>query len=74
MKRFVTIYRMGGTVNFSWHRALPTMDRREADQQAADISRGGRAAFVADYDLSMAIGLPETFDAPGSRKARKVAA
>lgn len=61
-KRYTAIYRNGGTDNFTWHRVGPTT-REIAENDAMVIRRGGRRAYVVEYELSMAIGLPETFNA-----------
>ena len=62
-KRFTAVYRTGGTDNFSWHRVGPTT-REIATADAEIIRRGGRRAYVMEYAMSLAIGLPETFE-PG---------
>jgi hypothetical protein len=61
--RYTAIYRNGGTENFSWHRVGPTT-REIANADAEAIRRGGRRAYVMEYAMSLAIGLPETFE-PG---------
>lgn len=62
MKTWVVVYRTGGTVNFQWHRSSGYVTREEADASCAEVQRMGYRAMVADYDLSMSIGLPETFE------------
>lgn len=55
------VYRTGGLANFKWHRTLAVWERSEAEQLKADVQRGGRLAYVVDYDQSVRIGLPETY-------------
>jgi hypothetical protein len=57
------VYRTGGTVNFQWHRTDAYRTREDAERIASEIRRGGRRAMVVDYQASMSIGLPETFEA-----------
>jgi hypothetical protein len=59
----VVVYRTGGTANFQWKRSLSCLTRAGAQTAAELITRGGRPAFVVDYALSLALGLPETYDA-----------
>ena len=62
-KRFCVIYRTGGYENFMWNRAFDLHYSRERAEAHADVVRSmGYPALVADYDLSLSIGLPETFD------------
>lgn len=56
----VVVFRTGGYANFKWQRALPVETRDEALTQLAETQRMGFKAFIADYDKSMSIGLPET--------------
>lgn len=63
LKLFTVVYRTGGTARFAWHRTEPVQTREEADKLRADIIRSGyEALYPQDYDLSMSVGLPETFD------------
>lgn len=62
-RRYVVVYRTGGTVNACWHRALVEHDTKEAAQQfAAEIERGGRRALVFTVAALDAVGLPEGYD------------
>ena len=63
-KLWVVVYRTGGTDNFQWHRSLPYLTRKEADESKAESERMGYPCMVEDYHLSMSIGVPDTFDAP----------
>lgn len=56
------VYRMGGKINFKWHRSV-AMTKLEAQRTAESVRNAGRAAYVADFDMAVAIGLPETYDA-----------
>ena len=57
---FVAVYRMGGTDNFEWHRAIPN-DRSTVEMQVAELERQGRKAYCVNYEMSLSIGLPETY-------------
>jgi hypothetical protein len=39
------------------------MTHDDAMESVKDICRGGRVAYLVDYNQSIAIGLPETFSA-----------
>jgi hypothetical protein len=58
---YCVVYRRGGTENFTWHRTLG-MTREEAKKACEDTARMGYKAFVANYRMSMIIGLPETYE------------
>lgn len=60
MKRYCVVYRTGGTDNFQWHRSA-SFTKAEAEAAYDAVKRFGRKCHIADYDLSMAIGLPDTF-------------
>ena len=63
MKTYCIIWRSGGTENFTWHRSLG-MTRRDADTALAAERLAGRlSSMVVAYELSLAVGLPETFEA-----------
>ena len=62
MKTYCIVYRTGGTENFKWRRTLP-MSRENATQAHASVERMGYPALMVDYELSKAVGLPETFSA-----------
>ena len=62
-KTFTVVYRVGGTENFKWCKALPVWTREEAIRIKAEVERGGRPAMVFDTKLLDAVGLPETYDA-----------
>ena len=59
---FCVVYRTGGTANFSWTRSLG-MSKADAVQTARDCERMGYKSMVVNYALSMAIGLPEGYEA-----------
>ena len=59
---FCVVYRTGGTANFQWRRTV-AMSRAEAVQAQADTARMGYRAMVVNYAMSMAVGLPEGWDA-----------
>ena len=62
-KTFTVVYRVGGTENFKWCKALPVATREAAELQKAEVIRGGRPAMVFDTERLEAVGLPETYDA-----------
>ncbi len=61
--KYCAIYRNGGTENFSWHRVMNPTTRDIAEADAAILRRGGRLAYVVQYERSIAVGLPETYAA-----------
>jgi hypothetical protein len=62
MRRYCIVFRKGGTENFKWHRSA-SMTEAEAIKSLEEEKRAGRpSSMMVDYDLSMSIGLPETFD------------
>ena len=60
-KAYCVVYRIGGTENFQWRRSL-AMSKAEAEAAHAAEIIAGRAAYVADYRLSMEIGVPDTYE------------
>jgi hypothetical protein len=60
--RFCVVYRTGGTENFVWKRTFPVGKAEEASEQCITIGKMGYRCFVSNYDKSMAIGLPDTYD------------
>jgi hypothetical protein len=58
---YCVVYRTGGYANFKWHRTLPVTSFKEAAEQCDSVTRQGYRGYVAYYDLSMSIGLPDTF-------------
>lgn len=60
-KRFVVVYRTGGTDNFAWYRTIAYCVC-SIDRHLADIKRMGYHAFAEDARASYRFGLPETFD------------
>ena len=63
MMTYCVIYRTGGTANFAWQHSLAFTSREHADDACAETRRMGYPAHVERYDRSLAIGLPETFEA-----------
>jgi hypothetical protein len=61
-KPWVVTYRMGGTERFTWRRSLAYATKEEAVNSANEELRLGRLAYAVPYDLSMSIGLPETWN------------
>lgn len=55
---FTTVYRMGGYLNATWHKALPVATREEALKQKAEIERGGRKAIVFETKTLDVVGVP----------------
>jgi hypothetical protein len=60
---YCIVYRMGGTVNFTWQRSLAIGSRRAAEATATLMRNQGYTAHVEVYKHSVSIGLPETYDA-----------
>lgn len=58
-QKWCVIYRTGGTENLCWHRSLAFIDKRTAITRQRELERAGYPAFVENYDLSMATGLPD---------------
>jgi hypothetical protein len=54
------IFRTGGTENFHWYRTLAT-SHENACVVRHDLRNAGFRAHVERYDLSLSIGLPETY-------------
>lgn len=69
-KRYCIVWRAGGTHNFEWRRTAPEHSRPAVELMCEVIQRMGYRAHVADYGMSMKIGLPDTFDPPPERKRR----
>jgi hypothetical protein len=61
---FCVIYRTGGTRNFKWHRSL-AMPRQEAEAAAESVRRMGYVAHIEHFNLSISVGLPETYEVGG---------
>ncbi len=61
-KTYCVVYRTGGTENFQWHRSLAFQTRLEAVAVHAACEAAGRRALICDYNLSGAVGLPETYE------------
>jgi hypothetical protein len=58
------VFHTGGTVNFKWHPTFP-MGRPEAEEVAEIARRMGYVAHVESYNLSMSVGLPDSFGIGG---------
>lgn len=63
MAKVCVVYRKGGTNNFTWHRSEALATKDAALDLSESVNRSGYLAHVEDYDRSVAIGLPETYDA-----------
>lgn len=61
---FCVVFRTGGTINFKWHRSL-AMPKDEAEASAEATRRQGYVAHIEHYNLSLSVGLPETYEAGG---------
>ena len=55
------VFRTGGTENFQWHRSL-SLTEDDAMITLIMVRRMGYCAYNVSYDLSINIGLPETFE------------
>ena len=58
------VWRSGGTDNFQWHRSL-SMTPDDATIARISCQRMGYPAHVEDYERSLSIGLPESYDYDG---------
>jgi hypothetical protein len=54
------VYRTGGTANFVWHRTI-ALTPDEAQEALEEVKSMGYHAFLENFFLSLAVGLPETF-------------
>lgn len=59
---YCAVYRNGGRDNFVWHRTF-AMSHADAMKSVEEIEKVGRAAYLVDYNQSVALGLPETYSA-----------
>lgn len=55
------VYRRGGSENFTWHRSI-AMTRSEAIDAQAATEKMGYRCYIVNYNQSLAIGLPETYE------------
>jgi hypothetical protein len=62
MKKYCVVYRTGGTERFQWHRTVAILDFDDAVECMRNTMHMGFTCVVEDYDMSMAIGLPDTYD------------
>lgn len=60
---YVVVYRTGGTDRCVWHRTESYATRADADACRERVERQGYQALVTDDAKSMAIGLPEGWEA-----------
>jgi hypothetical protein len=59
--RFCVVYRTGGSERFQWHRSEPGT-KSETVKRLGTVRGQGYKAHLDNYDSSVAIGLPETYD------------
>ena len=57
------VYRTGGTERCQWRRTIAYQSRQEADTAREETERMGYKALTVDYQRSLAIGLPEGWEA-----------
>ena len=55
------VYRTGGTETFIWHRSV-AMSHDEAKRVQRDLARMGYRCHVEQYQRSINVGLPETYE------------
>lgn len=55
------VYRTGGWANFKWHRTTPTTSGA-ASITRGELTRMGYLAMVVNYNNSLQVGLPQTFE------------
>lgn len=58
---YCVVFRTGGTENFRWHRSLPA-SHAAANTVYERTCHMGYRAYLVQYDMSLAIGLPDTFE------------
>ena len=58
---YCIVFRTGGTANYKWHRSL-AMKQVECLDASLLVERMGYKAYMVNYNHSLAIGLPETYD------------
>lgn len=61
MKLYCVVFRTGGALNFQWHRSLAFASANEAYEVRTSVMKMGYESYVTDYNLSVKIGLPDTF-------------
>lgn len=61
---FCVVYRTGGSARFQWHRSIVFQTRQEAEGALSAVLVAGYKGHIEDYERSLRIGLPETFE-PG---------
>jgi hypothetical protein len=59
------IYRTGGTINYRWARTVAYATKAEAELVAEAVRLAGYVAHVENFNLSMSVGLPETYEVGG---------
>lgn len=60
-KAYCVVYRTGGTLNFKWHRTAAA-DLETAKKWSDEIKKQGYYVILEDHALSLAIGLPSTYE------------
>ena len=60
-KLYCIVYRTGGKENFWWKRSLPDI-QENIISRANEMRREGYHCLVVDYNASINIGLPETYE------------
>lgn len=60
--QWTVVFRKGGTENFKWSRTLGLSSRVAAVTVAESLQRAGYACYVEDLGVSLAVGVPETFE------------
>lgn len=58
---YVVVYRIGGTLRFSWKHTLP-VSYDKAKEQEKDLRRQGYYCYVQNYNVIKEHGLPMTYD------------
>jgi len=62
-RRYVVVYRIGGTERCEWRKTILFHTREEATEIAERTIRAGYKALVHDADMLAAIGMPEGWEA-----------
>ena len=62
---FCVIFRTGGTINYHWARTVAFTTQAEAELVAEAVRLAGYVAHVENFNLSMSVGLPETYEVGG---------
>ena len=63
LSTYTVIYRVGGTENCEWRRALPVMTYTEALDKKHNLEMGGRKAIIHLTSALNVVGMPTGWEA-----------